>query len=456
MSEYSNNHYVPQLILRRYNEKINVYNSKEKMLYEKKNIEKAFSGKNIYPREIELMLQKVEGPFGNFLNNKLLKAESEITLTRKEIDLIKKFLMILQLRSPFSLDERYKDVFEGEHFGIDEVKVENESYEEYIFRTIKVIIESESLTDILKHELRTKQAIKWSLLYYNCYVVIWDSKESKEDFFITDIGMTCEHEKTRFMFEQYNVREELEKPGYLLSKINDRITPNYMKDAYNDILNRSAFVPGNFYMFSISETRMIGLVNPFFRMYYEFDEKPDIWPTKLSREALECNTCFYKNTQSKYIYDAEYNEKDLFTYKIKNLKKEDVFLINSLMLDRVEENLGYVSHKKIIRSLYIYDNYIRDMKKKYGNFDFHHKEYSKLLELIENKGVMVLNPNDLSSIVINRTKFNSRDFEYMRTAINSFSEINPKIGVNKDKILMEIDKLEVYNNLFFDENNGNI
>lgn len=359
---YENNHYVPQLILRRYGTKINRYNIKTKELFINGSTRNAFCEKKLYPEEIEILLSKLESEFANVLDNKILKAKDKIVLLRAELNLIKRFLVVLQMRTPSSLgkwggEKESKKVLKS--LGFKETIIENETVDEYNIRTIRVLVESKDYEEVLKHPLVTYDACKWAMLYKNCYLVVWDSSDTREDFLITDIGMTCEHEPSKFLIPGHF--EEFVKPGYLLYHL-ENAQNEIEKLIYSDFLNKSRFVLANFYMFSISNTRMIGLVNPFFRLYYDKNTikklgcVPDVWPSNISKDALESNDVKYINHRNiKGVdYITEYNDKDEYIYKIKNLSLEDVLNINSLMLDRAQEVLGFVNSNKILRSLRVY------------------------------------------------------------------------------------------------------
>lgn len=422
MAEYENNHYVPQLILRRYGEKINRYNLKTKEYIPYGNIKSCFKEKNLYPLDLELKLRDIESKFADLLNNKILNATDEIILYRHEIALIKKFLVLQTFRVPDALVEKpgAKDrpEFSEKLYGYKEKTIEGESFKDYIFRTMRVIIDSESLEKIPTHPDVTYEAIKWMLLYNNCYLTFWDSKESGEDFIITDRGMTCEHEKTRFQFEHLGLKEELIKEGYMLSHIMDPSTSKDMKEKYLLEGEKSRFVYANYYMFSISENRMIGLINPWYRLHFDenrikwFNGTPDVFPCMLSKEALEPNTNRYVN-QNKSIdgafYGNYFDPKDEYIYKIKDLSFKDVCIINCMMLDRVSSVVGFVDTKRIVKSLNVYTNlYV------------HLNDYSELKRILFENGYDFPKTKKLMDIAFGITyiNFTPEEQKYINFIIN--------------------------------------
>ena len=67
-----------------------------------KKLKHTFAEEDIFGPELEAAFAgKLEGPFGDLLHHKLI-SNDEITISRKENLLIRKFLMVNALRSPFT------------------------------------------------------------------------------------------------------------------------------------------------------------------------------------------------------------------------------------------------------------------------------------------------------------------------------------------------------------------
>ena len=91
----SNNHYVPRLILRKFGDKLSLYNVKTGELKENIPPEHAYAMQGFYDNETEKKLNlKIESQFGGLLSNLILKRENEISLSRANVLLIKKFLLV--------------------------------------------------------------------------------------------------------------------------------------------------------------------------------------------------------------------------------------------------------------------------------------------------------------------------------------------------------------------------
>lgn len=96
-----NNHYIPRLLLNQFatSKKVNTYDFTISDFCKKK-LKNTFSDADLFDEELEsAFAKKLEGPFGNLLNNRLLHGDT-IKINRRENMLIRKFLMINNLRAP--------------------------------------------------------------------------------------------------------------------------------------------------------------------------------------------------------------------------------------------------------------------------------------------------------------------------------------------------------------------
>lgn len=382
---YSNNHYIPQFIQRRFGNKINRYNVKTGEIKLKGSILNAFSGKNIYPEWLERMFSDLEAKIATLIDTKILNADKVVTITRADNWLIKKFFTVAMLRVPESSLLTIKHLDSEEHLkmkGFKEVVVENESTLDYAFRTLKVILESKNIEDLYNHPQVTYEACNWAALFNHCYVTIWDSAKSKEDFIITDNGMNCEHDKTRFLTFNFNgknyenKKDEMLKRGYVMKKLIDSKDDPRKAFVYHSLMMNMEYVHANYYLFAVSNTRTIALINPFYRLYDDptylevTKEVPNVWPTLLSREAMKCNTQTYQNP-------GKFDDSDLFHYEVKDLSLEDVIVVNNMMLDRVYYWVGFDDSAKIVRSLNVYSMITKEYQR---------NDYDKLIQYLYSLG----------------------------------------------------------------------
>lgn len=73
---YKNNHFVPQLILRRFGEEISTYNIRTGEYRHGQQTAEVFSKYEFYPLELEMEFGQVEGRFANILSQKILKEKT--------------------------------------------------------------------------------------------------------------------------------------------------------------------------------------------------------------------------------------------------------------------------------------------------------------------------------------------------------------------------------------------
>lgn len=361
---YSNNHFVPRLVLRRYNDRLSTYNVKTGELSENNKLENIFSEQNLYDEDIEIKLgHNVESPFAYILTQKILKAEvgDEIELSRKELNIIKKFLLAEQMRvfineGKYSALEKYLTSFQkvaGVKYPFEEKSIEHETIETRWQRNLRVIIECSDLMHIHEHELCTYEIYRWAQIYNSGYIAVWDSTSSGEDFIVSDIGMTSEVEPS---FVKIGL--EVEKRDYLLKAV-QKTGRESEKDIYFSLLNAQLNFHENFYMFSISKNRMIVVINPFFRLYSKETKlpKPDVWPTEISDKTLYDKN---RSQQLPVIFGKPVlNDNDKFWYKVHPMEFDDVVWVNMLMLDRIDTYMGFANMENIADSVFNYIDYYR-------------------------------------------------------------------------------------------------
>lgn len=435
MAEYENNHYVPQLILRRFGNKINLYNVKTGEVKFKRSTLNMFNEKNLYPQELEKKLSLFESKIANLLDKKILVDANEISLTRTEIWQLVQYACISMIRTPNSYNRlklKQEDKAKLEKQGFKEFYIENETDEEYSERTINVILDSKNIKEVYEHTKVTYEACKWASLFYNCCLSILDSKDAKEDFVIMDVGMICEHDKTRFQpfpslfskefvskemqpidYYRRNEIDEILKRGYIYNTLqsfiekaqNNEEISNSEKDkvqAFFETEMKMQYVHANYYIIPVSNTRTVSFINPFFKLYFDEEllsltgNKPDIWPTTLTMESMKTGSRKYKKL-------GEYSDDDVFLYPVKNIPYEDVIKINCMAIDRIDTWLGFDESSRICRTLNIY-----------SLVNFQRNNYSPLIEEFKNMGYEFPKKQkyfDLKEIITN-PKFTEEELKY--------------------------------------------
>lgn len=376
----ANSHYVPMLTLRKFANKLCLFNVQTGEYKEDLKIDKSFFEQDFYSNEVEEKLNKrIESQFGNLLSNKLLNAEGTIELKRDEVCLIKKFLLVSVIRSMGSEELMQKErkfydslkecwIKYGKAQGLSDEKInaglieppfkekiiEGETSFEYWMRTLNVILDSNGTPkDILNHPNKTYPAYRWAIVINNGYIAFWDSEYVHDEFVITDIGMTSENEKGWNGTTRHNVK----KTNFLVSLMQNARDDNEKITIYQTMHLHSCFSE-NFMMFPISAKRMIVEIDPFFKFRsansktYDMPKLEDL--TKIPNEDL-----FYPN-DNKYVYPQqpfklhEYHPDDLYIYKIKKLNSKETRYCNELFLDRINTWVGFTSLNKAVGSIFAY------------------------------------------------------------------------------------------------------
>ena len=382
------NHYVPQLILKKFsnsnNGRICIYNIKTGELLENVNCKNHFFEKDIYTDEVEKKFnEKIESAFGDFLSNFVLKQQEKVILNRKQLRLIKKFLLLSVFRSKSSMEFISKERDSYQIFknlpsfkSFEDTEIKNENDEAYWMRTLNVILDSDgSPESILRHPLKTFVAYRWSLVINAGYLAFWDSKTDKDDFVITDIGMTSENEKGWNGINIYNFKKTQSIAKYIEKSVN--------KDEQILLMNSlgmCSYFHENFQMFPISSNRMIVLISPYFKLYYTNQNKN--LPALSDLSYLDNDKLFlpndvnYKKEQTGLTHT--YDKEDKYIYEIKELTSKEVQYCNALFMDRIDTHLGFSSLNNAVKSIFKY--------KKLNSYPYTPRvDYGKLYQIINDR-----------------------------------------------------------------------
>ena len=371
----ANSHYVPMQTLRKFADRLCLFNVQTGEYKENVKIDKSFAEQNFYSEVVEEKLNKrVESQFGNLFSNKLLTADVRVVLNRDEVRLIKKFLLVSVIRSmgneEFMQQEKryYIDLDEfGKRYAqenglkperIDppfiEKEIKDETSFDYWMRTLNVILDTDGTPEsIMNHEKKTYPAYRWSTVINNGYLAFWDSEFDHDEFVITDIGMTSENEKGWNGTTRHNVR----KTNFLMSLMKHARNENEMITILQAMQLHSCFTE-NFMMFPISAKRMIVEIDPFFKFRIANKTTYDM-PSLDSLTMIPNELLFYPN-DVKYVYNQKpfepikYHPDDKYIYEIKKLTSKETRYCNELFLDRINTWVGFSSLNKAVGSIFAY------------------------------------------------------------------------------------------------------
>lgn len=359
------NHYVSQLIIKRFSQSINTFNTVTKSLVENRQAHKIFFRVDIYDNDVEKKLaHDLEQPFAKLLDDKILNFD-KIVLTRRELQLLKKFLLLDSVRT-YSASafvkvltnfqhnvDRYLDLHgdilekEVRRFPrIDQLGIGDKAIQ---MRAMRLYLECSNVLEMAHHPLVTQELYCWAMVNNDSYVAFWDSSEDQE-FILTSTGMISEYEPSHEIFEGL----DLSKFSYLLDKVkSEKKESNIL--FYQKLLSFNQIMYENFNIFNLSARRCLVLVHPFFRLYGDQPiingekvtaKKPDIWPTCFESKDIIFTP---KNNYKHFFWGL--SSDDEFEYTPAKLSFWDMVYLNSLILSHTTELIGFNDINKIVDSL---------------------------------------------------------------------------------------------------------
>lgn len=356
----SNNHYVPRLILRKFSDKLSLYNVRTGELKENIPPEHAYSIEGFYDEETEKKLnQRIESQFGGLLSNLILKQDKEISLSRSNLLLVKKFLTISMIRSVKGEDwmKKEKNFYNlcGMPTPFEEKQIIGETSFEYWLRTLNVILDTDGTPgQVMNHPDKTYPAYRWACIVNSAYLAFWDAPNDRDEFVITDIGMTSENEKGWDGIRVHN-RKKLDFIQNLIKSTEDN---NEREQLLGLLYNVTSFSE-NFQMFPISSKRMIVLISPFFKFRY-FMKSSGVTVPELSDLTVIPNEKLFEPNRNHYVLPPipgkgyQYHEDDRYIYDIKVLSTNEIRYCNALFMDRIDTYLGFSSLNHALGGIIMY------------------------------------------------------------------------------------------------------
>lgn len=362
MSEYERHHYVQKALLKNFaiqanNEKykINVIDLEDNTI-NLRNIERAFYIKNLYDihDEDEKKLEKdlglkIESPFCEVMK-KILSQSDEIIITRKELLIIKKYMLIQiyrNLKNSLCYNEEYANKLNGvSRYNINE----EESQMDFWKREIQTILDMEWDDLISKCDM---VGVKRNAIQLNQNFLMFF--KTNNEFLINDVGFTLERMPVNISMskEDYvNFAQQYGTKVFGVSDFGEIAKKEFEADAgYLD----------NFIWFSISPNLAIVSVNVVWKQLFIYPELFKVLnilpsPILINHFSLPKN----KNVNEILIYDpktlAKYkNPQDKFIYKINKLNEIETIYINHLFLNEAFRYIGYYSSQGIISSIQTYN-----------------------------------------------------------------------------------------------------
>ena len=355
------NHIVSQMIIKRFANAINIFDAHTGRIDVSKKPSKVFYKNDRLSLDLEELLSKnVESRFANLMYGKL-NGEHSITLTRRELYLIKRYLLMISVRM-YSENEFYEvinnfkpncEFYLLAHPEFSTLKRTGElklTPKELYELALRVFCEHLDLREMYYDPRMTLELLCWSMPFVNSYLAIWDAPEGME-YLLGDCSMISEYEGTHQLTEGLSL-SKYSYCYYNLVNCNDELS----KAFYADTLAKCQLMYENFSIFNLSSKRSLVLINPFFRLYFNQDimkygeekiqtvsKKPDIWPSIIQNKEL------FKvpANEYKYLKSGNFSMDDLFFYEVKKLSANELVYLNSLIISMTHDIFGFNDAKAI-------------------------------------------------------------------------------------------------------------
>jgi hypothetical protein len=371
-----NSHYVPRFVVKGFRnckKQVCVFDLKTKHLNEKAGLPHSFSEMGFYSDALEKELNdKCEDEFGSILDTALNK-DGTIKLTRRQLYVIKRYLIISLVRTSAGKKTVVKDRQEltkmvsfyndinrtnKSFHPFREKPREGETDENYWERTMHCL-----LTARVPHPAGlaldpncTSEAWYWASVILRGYLTFWDAEGDNDEFLLSDIGMTSENEPSWIVCGR-----NVAKTSYIEDLIHatEKDNPRLSYAAWQQRDNL-LFFHENFMLFPLSKKRIMVSINPFYRLLAATKEPDkldvkDLEPfTRMTNGAIfEPNETLYQNRPLKDgrpIFSGD----DKFIYKPIKLNRFETQYCNALILDRAERFIAFSAKEKIQSSLNLY------------------------------------------------------------------------------------------------------
>lgn len=360
------NHYIPQFIIKKFSKAINVFNLKTGELRENRPSFKVFYEKNIYNDEVEKSLNlNLETAFSKLLDDKLLVEGSKIVLTREEILLVKRYMLVSSVRAQG--EEHFREFLisfkrnTNMFYTLNKRFIKSKlpytedtilSNHELLNNAILAFSQAEFIEDLAFNPLCTREMVAFAATFLLSYITFWDSPDDNE-FILSDVGMISEYEG----IYQITGGLDLSKLSYLYHQL---LNDKDRAVIYSDLLSSNEVMYENYDIFNISKKRCLIMISPFFRQYFGmncslFGKKykevttlpiPDIWPAVIQNKNL------FAPPGNDYVINPYIHTKDdLYIYDAKKLNQEELIYINSMLIMQSKEIIGFDSAKNVFPSI---------------------------------------------------------------------------------------------------------
>ncbi|MFA6728436.1 MAG: hypothetical protein WCS17_09520 [Prevotella sp.] len=325
----------------------------------------AYYEKGLYSDDLEYQLKiHVEDP-GMKIFSKIERCRGQVKLKRSELDIVQKYILIQNYRSPGNMDT-YAPGHERDIFGLNQAMLsEGENYREHLFKIMKEILETPWI-DLLNsndHEIK-KNVFKTrgtSTLFIR----------TNDEFVLNDRGSVTERryfDITKCLGKSKTIellKEQIKQLG--VNPTDEEVCKYFDQHKYLDTFQ---FIP-------ITSNCGIILVDRLYTMHFKnqfpINEifKQDLDSLFLEKYYKQCTTDYvnreivYEPLKNGYTQEnvdktneriAKYQDpNDTYTYPVQTLDFISTAYLNALMMNEVEHYMGFKTPKKVMPFIQFYN-----------------------------------------------------------------------------------------------------
>lgn len=357
------NHIVSQLIIKRFSKAVNVFDLNSGKIDLSKRPNKVFYKNDRLSDDLEKLINiEIESRFANLLSLKF-DATDIVTLTREELILTKKYLLMTSVRmndenefyeiiNNFANNANRYLKIHPELSSYKRLKNLNLSPKEAYELALRIYCECEDLNEIYYDPRVPLEFLCWAIPFIDSYLAIRDAPEDYE-FVLSDCSMVSEYEGSH----QLTGGLDLSKFSYLYYNLVHEKNFN-LSIFYGDMMSKNLLMYENYDVFNLSSKRCLVLINPFFRQYFGRNQiilnanerytvkVPDIWPAIVQNKEL-----FAPPVNEYKINNLQFTKQDLFFYKAVKLSYNELVYINSLIIGMSNETIGFNNSAAILDSI---------------------------------------------------------------------------------------------------------
>ena len=383
---YDHNHYIPMFLLRGFATetpkqklKIKYVNTKENIV-EFRNIYSTFWKSHLYDVLNSADSKILEKLFGSAIENpvsSIIKRicganDSRFSISRKELDVLKKYILIQNYRNPTNLSA-YENAHNTDKFTFSrQFKTKEETDSDYWKREMLYILEHD-WDDIVKQtEMPGVKSAAQSI--YQGYLTFFSTDD---EFFLSDVPVFTERIPVTIPKEK---EEEFVKTAIEASKNSGISVAQVEENARREIKEKTSYLD-NFSFMVLTPKLAVAVVNVIWKIRYLYGDIDFKLESPILENPKNVRLPANHFVNSEKIIDSDTLQKykdpsDSYEYEIIKLNRLETDHVMLLSLNETNSLIAYKDNQSIIRQIGLYNHLRTSGVPKVKN------DYSRTLEAI--------------------------------------------------------------------------